>query len=264
MSGTEDKAAEGLQSVVLTMQIVEHVARAGRGAGVTALATALGTSKSRIHRHLQTLVAQGFVYRHDDSERYELGHRLVSLAQTIFDNAGLIRAVQDPLLELRDRLGHSAVASQMTPDGMLVIATVPGRAPIEIGVRVGSLLPFHGSAQGKCAAAASTPAFQQRILDGELEALTWDTIIEPDRLAQEFSLIRERGWADAPNETLLGLNTLASPLRDGAGIVCGAVGIVDLIPALPSPPKREHVAAIIETARKISAGLGYQESESRG
>ena len=257
MPEDDKKMAEGLQSVILTMQIVDQVARTGKGVGVTSLATALGTSKSRIHRHLQTLVQQGYVFQHEDSERYEIGHQLVSLGQAVLDNSGLIGSTRDALLALRDRLGHSAVASQVTPDGMLVIATVPGRSPIEIGVRVGSLLSFHGSAQGKVATAFSSEAFQRRVLTGELTAFTEHTITDPARLSAEYDEIRRRGWATAPNQAALGLNTLASPILDGSGAVCGTVGIVDLTQSLAADPGPEHTAAVMETARRISVLMGH-------
>ena len=258
------KSAEGLQSVIITLQIVEQVARTGRGVGVTSLATALGTSKSRIHRHLQTLVQQGYVLQHEDSERYEIGYKLVSLGQAVLDNSGLVGATRDSLLALRDQLSHSAVASQLTPDGMLVIATIPGRSPIEIGVRVGSLLSFHGSAQGKVATAFSSPAFQQRVLSGTLTPFTPQTITDPAKLAAEFALIRQRGWAVAPDQAAMGLNTLASPILDGTGMVCGAVGVVDLTQALSEVPAPGHIEAVLETARKISILMGHSGALPRG
>lgn len=68
-----DKTGDGLQTVVLTLQILEHVVKASRGVGVTSLANTLGTTKSRIHRHLQTLVQEGYIIQQEDSERYEVG-----------------------------------------------------------------------------------------------------------------------------------------------------------------------------------------------
>ncbi|MCI4661674.1 MAG: IclR family transcriptional regulator [Neomegalonema sp.] len=257
MPQDEGKSAEGLQSVILTMQILEAVAQTGKGVGVTSLAKTLGTSKSRIHRHLQTLVQQGYVFQHEDSERYEIGHRLIALGQQVFDHSGMIRASHDVLLELRDRLGHSAVASQWTPDGMLVVTTVSGRSPIEIGVRVGSLLPFHGSAQGKVACAFGTPAFQKRVLSGTLTSLTPATITDQSALRAELDAIRQRGWAVAPNQAAVGLNTLASPIFDGAGIVCGATAIVDLVQAIGEPPSAEQIAGVLDAARRISTLMGY-------
>ena len=43
---------EGVQAVVLTLRILEHLAEEGRPIGVTSLARALGTTNGRIFRHL--------------------------------------------------------------------------------------------------------------------------------------------------------------------------------------------------------------------
>ncbi|SMO94523.1 transcriptional regulator, IclR family [Paracoccus laeviglucosivorans] len=257
MSDKDEKNGDGLQSVVMTMHILEQVARSPRGVGVTGLANTLGTSKSRVHRHLQTLVQQGYVTQPEDSERYEVGHRLIALGQTVFDSSGLQRAAQDPLLALRDALGHSAVASQFTPDGMLVIETIPGRSPIEIGVRVGSILSFHASAQGKVATAFSSPEFQARVLRNKLELFTPHTITTSSLLIEEFAQIRRQGWATAPNQIALGLDTLACPIFDASGRVCGSVGIVDMVQQFGDRPSDLHIRQTQLAANQISERLGF-------
>lgn len=263
MKDLDEKGGDGLQSVVMTLQILEQVAGSPRGVGVTGLANMLGTSKSRVHRHLQTLVQQGYVVQPEDSERYEIGHRLIALGQTVFDNSGLLRAAQDPLLELRDALGHSAVASQLTPDGMLVIETVPGRSPIEIGVRIGSVLSFHASAQGKVAAAFSSAEFQARVLRNKLELFTPYTITTPSLLLKEFAQIRTQGWATAANQIAVGLNTLACPVFDASGRVCGAVGVVDMVQQIDETPSELHIRQTRLTAKRISERLGFGDRGTR-
>ncbi|WP_350308598.1 IclR family transcriptional regulator domain-containing protein [Ochrobactrum vermis] len=101
-------------------------------------------------------------------------------------------------------------------------------------------------------------AIQSRILNGQLEALTPFTIVKLAILAKEFIEVRRQGWATAPNETAVGLNTLASPIFDASGMVCGATGIVDMIQAVGEVPSEAQVACTIETAHKISLGLGYR------
>ncbi len=253
-----EKSGEGLQTVVLTLQILEHVVKANRGVGVTSLARTLGTTKSRIHRHLQTLVQEGYIIQQEDSERYEVGPKLVSLGQTIGSNVDLVRAAFDPLMELRDALGHSAVASQIVPDGMRVVVTVPGRSPIEIGVRVGSTLSFHASAQGKAAAAFSSAEFQARVLRSRLDLFTPQTIISPAILAEEFERVRNQGWAVAPNQAAVGLNTLAAPIFDISGMVCGAIGIVDMVQFIGERPSDDQIQRTLKAAERISSGLGYK------
>ncbi len=256
MPRIEGKSGDGVQAVQLALSILEFLARERRAVGVTALAQALGTTKSRIHRHLQTLVQQGYIVQPRDSDRYESGPRLVALGRAVSDNLDLAHVAADPLMELRDALGHSAVISQITPDGMRVLATVPGRSPIEIGVRAGSLLAFHCSAQGKAALAFCSPEFVARILRSKLEIFTPHTIISSTELSAQLEKVRAQGWATAPNESAIGLNTLAAPVFDSTGAVCGAVGVVDMVQFIAAVPSEDQRQRTIAAAHRVSTALG--------
>jgi IclR family transcriptional regulator, KDG regulon repressor len=70
---------EGVQAVVFALQILEYLAQHRSTVGVTDLARVFDTTKSRMHRHLQTLVAAGYVIREAETERYRSGGRLVTL-----------------------------------------------------------------------------------------------------------------------------------------------------------------------------------------
>ncbi len=257
MPRIEGKSGDGVQAVQLALHILEHLAKERQAVGVTALAQALGTTKSRIHRHLQTLLHQNYIVQPKGSDRYESGPRLVALGRAVSDNLDLGHLAADPLLELRDALGHSAVVSQITPEGMRVLATVPGRSPIEIGVRAGSVLSFHGSAQGKVALAFASPEFRARVLRAKLEIFTPYTITNPTVLAAELEKIRAQGWATAPNELGIGLNTLAAPVFDASGTVCGAVGIVDMVQFISETPSEDTRVRTMAAARRVSKALGH-------
>lgn len=258
MPRIEGKSGDGVQAVHLALSIIEFLAKERRAVGVTALALALGTTKSRIHRHLQTLVQEGYIVQNKDSDRYESGPRLVALGRAVSDNLDLAYLAADPLMELRDALGHSAVVSQMTPDGMRVLATVPGRSPIEIGVRAGSMLPYHCSAQGKAALAFASMEFRDRVLRAKLEVFTSYTVVSPALLMEELERVRLRGWATAANQTSVGLNTLAAPIFNSDGTVCGAVGVVDMIQFIPDTPSEDQCVRTIAAARRVSKALGYE------
>jgi DNA-binding IclR family transcriptional regulator len=256
------KSGEGVQAAVLALSILEHLGRERREVGVTALARALGTTKSRIYRHLRTLVEQGYIVQPLDSERYKVGPRLVALARSVSDNVDLAAAASDALFELRDTLGHSSVVSQVEPDGVRVLATVPGRSPIEIGVRPGSLLTFHASAQGKVALAFGSPEFRARALRARLDMLTPKTIVSPAALRAEIDKVREQGWATAANQSAIGLNTLAAPIFDASGAICGTVGVIDMVQFIEEEPSEDQIARTVAAGRKISKALGYSPAPS--
>jgi IclR family KDG regulon transcriptional repressor len=249
---------DGVQSVVLALRIIEHVTEMRRPVGVTALATALGMNKSRIHRHLQTLVGRGYLSREEETDRYGTGPRLVSLGRLIVDNTDIVDAAMPVLRGLRDALGHYSVLSQVEEDGVRVLASVSGRSLVEIGVRRGSLLLFHASAQGKVALAFGPEETRRRVLRSRLEMLTPSTIVSATQLEQELERIRARGWATGFNESLIGLNTLAAPVFDAPGNLVGAIGIVDSIQFIEEVPSEHQIRETVNAAARISEMLGYR------
>ena len=206
MPPVKGQTEDGIQSVLLAFRVVEHLVAAGRPVGVTVLAQALGTTKSRIYRHLQTLMAAGYLRQEPETERYMIGPGLVRIGRHVSQNLDLLTIAMPILRELRDELGHYTVISEMETDGVRVLAAVSGRSAIEIGVKAGSLLPLHASAQGKVGIAYSDPAVMAQLERGRFDLLTPYTIVSPALLEQEIEKIRQRGWATAPNEILIPFN----------------------------------------------------------
>jgi DNA-binding IclR family transcriptional regulator len=249
---------DGIQSVMLALRTLEALARAREPVGVTELAETLGTTKTRMFRHLRTLVQQGYVTQAAGSGRYQVGMQLITLGRQVAESTDLSVAAQPHLRALRERLGQSCVLSQMEHSGARIVLALAGRSPIEIGVKPGSLLAFNNSAQGKILLAHADPAFRDRVLAGPLAGTTPETMTDPARLGAELDLIRARGWAVAPNESAMGLNALAAPLFDESGAVVGALAIVDLVQFLPASPSADQKEAVVAAAAAVSEALGHR------
>lgn len=250
--------SEGVQAVVLTLRIFEHLVQQGRPVGVTELATALGTTKSRVYRFLQTLRQQGYISQSRDSERYRVGARLLTLARAPSENFELLTASQDVLEELRDTVGLPAVISVPERSCVLALITIAGKSGIEIGVRAGSTLSLHGSAQGKLALAFGGKDLLATILRRKLEPLTPKTIVNPVVLKRELAKVARQGWAVAPGETVLGANALAAPIFDAAGALVATIAVLGSIQFIATPPADAQVRRVVVAAQRISNRLGHR------
>ena len=250
-------AGDGIQAVSLALQILEHLAVQRGGTGVTAIATALGASKSRVHRHLRTLMEQDYVVQSANTDKYRVGSRLVTLGRAVAEHFDLASVARPIMRALRDQLGRPVVLSQPDPAGARVLATMLGTSPIEISVREGSVLGFHCSSQGKVALAWADGATLARVLHKRLERKTPHSIVDPALLRAELATIRDRGWAVSPNEALVGVNALAAPLFDGSGALVGALAIVDSVQFIEPAPTEAQIQAVTASAAQISRALGY-------
>ncbi|HSV84147.1 MAG TPA: IclR family transcriptional regulator [Ramlibacter sp.] len=254
----DSKDSSGVQAVDIALRVIAHLASQTDAVGVTSIAEALGTTKSRVYRHLQTLVQHGFAQQEAIGDRYLIGQALINIGLSISENYDLVGMARNALWELREALGHSSVVSRIEPDGIRVLLALTGKSPIEIGVKPGSLLSLHCTAQGKVALAFGDPEMRERILGSKLAELTPQTLTTPRALVDELAKVKKQGWATAPNEALIGLNALAAPVFDGRGMLAGTISIVDSIQFIPAVPTAEQIKHTLIAAAKVSSSLGYK------
>jgi len=245
-----------VRSVQLAIDVLETVSFADEEMGVTQIAERLHVTKGSVYRHLHTLVERGYLAQNPATSRYLIGPKSRLLARRA-PETDLMQLAEGPMRELRDALGHTVVLSEMTPRGALVLTTLASTSPIEIGVRSGSELPFHATAQGKVMLAFAPRPFQARILARRFTAFTGKTITSADRLEKMLHEVAKRGYASAPEESILGLNALAAPVFDSHDACNAALAIVGSIQFLPEKPKQSDIDALTRASQQISRKLGH-------
>ncbi len=249
-----------VQSVLLATEVLEVLAERGPS-GVTEVARALEVPKMRIHRHLRTLVAAGYVTQDPNTEKYAIGVKFWLIGKSVADQFDFLSAARKVLSALRDELGHTVTAGIIDADDMLMIDTERGTSPIEIGTKPGTRFPFHASSQGKLAMAFGPPGLLASVLAGDLEQTTVRTCTDPDKLKSEIALVQRQGWAVAPEQILLGINALAAPVFNADGSMAGTLSLVDSIQYLPELPSEHQIERLLAAARQASAELGYVDGE---
>jgi DNA-binding IclR family transcriptional regulator len=256
------QASSGVRSVQLAIDVLEAVAFAADELGVTQIAERLNMTKGSVHRHLQTLVERGYLAQNSATSRYMIGPRSRLLARHA-PETDLVHLAEGPMRQLRDLLDQPVVLSEMTPRGALILNKLPSSSPIEIGVRPGSELTFHASAQGKVMLAFAPRPFQERVLARPLQRFTERTIVSSRKIEQELQEIVRLGFGSAPEEAMLGLNAVAAPIFDAQDACVAALAIVGSIQFVPEKPRHADVTRLVETARQISRKLGHGGAADR-
>jgi DNA-binding IclR family transcriptional regulator len=251
--------SSGVRSVQLAIDVLEAVAFSTDELGVTQIADRLKMTKGSVHRHLQTLVDRGYLAQNPATSRYLIGPKSRLLARHA-PEADLVHLAEGPMRQLRDILDQPIVLSEMTPRGALVLSNLSSTSPIEIGVRPGSELTFHASAQGKVMLAYAPQPFRERVLARPLHRFTDKTIVSARKVEQELQEVVRLGFASAPEEAMLGLNAVAAPIFDAHDACVAALAIVGSIQFVPEKPRQSDVAHLIEAARQISRKLGHGRS----
>jgi len=248
--------SDGVKAADTSLHILETVAFSQDPLGVTQIAMDVGIAKGAVFKHLHTLMGRGYLVQDPISTRYKLGPKawLISkLAPSVDD----IAALTEPLMrEARANTGLAVVLSTPTPKSAFVLATFPGNKSIEIGVRPGSELEFHASAQGKIFLAYGPKSLTDSLSKRKLQALTRCTIISFEELLDQIGEVRKKGYATAPEESLLGVNAIAAPIYDYRDNLVASVGLVGSIQHLPKDDSPEIVKTILDLAASISKVLG--------
>lgn len=251
-----DPRPGGVHSVHLAIDVLEAVGFSSEEIGVTQIAEHLGMTKGSVHRHLTTLVERGYLAQNPNTSRYTIGPKSRLLGRHA-PETDLVYLAEGPMRQLRNALDQPVVLSEISPRGALVLTKLPSSSPIEIGVRPGSELTFHASAQGKVMLAFAPRSFQARVLAGPLQRFTERSIVSARKIVQELREIVRDGYAAAPEEAMLGLNAVAAPIFDAHDKCVGAIAIVGSIQFLPEKARASDIAHLLEAARQISRKLGH-------
>jgi IclR family KDG regulon transcriptional repressor len=255
---TEDdgtSAAGGVMAIRLVLSILGQLAKQ-ESVGITELSKALGATKPRIYRHLRTLVDQGYAVQDSGSDRYSAGPRLVALGYVagLSPANTLLKLSRATMVRLRDRFGHAVNLSLVYGDSVSIIETLPGSSFIGVAMRTHTPMPLHTTAAGKLLL-AELHARGAPLPGRPFKKFTPSSITDSKKLLTELQSVRKRGWASAPEETVLGINAISAPVRDHRGELIAMISLVGSIQFIPRRPPRLMVEAVRQAAAEISAAL---------
>lgn len=258
-NGQSDPASPDLANAatsIISLHILEILASGNDDHGVTELAAMLDIPKARAHRHLVTLRQSGYVTQNPETSRYRIGWRLYLFGQQLVARFNIGTLAKPIMRELSAQFGHTIVISTFDQDTMVVLDVERGQSPMQILLAPGTRYPFQAVAQGKIMLAFGPETLNDKVLVKPLQATTAHTIIDADRLRAEIALVRQRGWAEAPEELFIGVNALAAPVFNADGSLFGALAIVGSIHYLPAQADMSMVNALMHAAARVSEALG--------
>lgn len=243
----------GVQSVERALRLLETLATAPEGLGVSDLGQATGLAPATIHRLLATLVANGYARQEPATRRYTLGSALIRLGNTA---GGLIGAWLRPYLaELVEVSGETANLAVLEDGCAAYVAQAPSRHRVRMFTEVGNRLPPHSNAVGKVLLAFRPRADVERILGRHgLPARTSRTITDRTTFLAELDRVVEQGYAVDTGEEEEGVRCLAVPVRGPTGETA-ALSVSGPAERLDRPRRERILPHMLRLADDVSAAL---------
>ncbi|MHB1206356.1 MAG: IclR family transcriptional regulator [Rhodospirillaceae bacterium] len=253
-----ERGRGGVQAVHLTFDILEELMAAQEELGVSELTQRMGSSKGTVFRHLQTLVERGYLSQNPRTQRYRLGVRAHLLGEAARGSMDLLAIGTEALVRLQAATRQTAILSRVGGRKVTVLTAITGPSALEIGVKPGSDLPLHASAQGKVALAFSRRGLLTAMRRQKLTKLTDRTVTSIAVLEEQIATVRATGWASAYEEMMLGINGVAVPVFDETGDCVASLAIVGSIQFVQELPSDALLGALLESGAGMSAALGYR------
>lgn len=219
----QDTNGSGVKSIGTTFALIEGLRRLD-GARITELSDDLGVAKSTVHRHLDTLYRRGYVVREGDE--YHVGLRFLQLsehARVRKPEYELARAKVEELARETEERAQFIVEEH--GEGVYVHLET-GRHAVHTDSGVGRRIPLHATSAGKAILAQFPDEYVRDILEGDgMTELTDHTITDPERLFEELTTIRERGYSVNDQENTRGIRAVGVPVTGPDGFVVGALSV---------------------------------------
>ena len=245
-------------SLARGLRVLTHLALAGRPLGVTELAHHFGVPKSNMHRHLNTLVGEGFASRQAGG-RYRAGLKLWQLGLATYHSLGLVRLARPALEDLVEASEETVHLSVLDKGDVLYVDKIDSPQPVRAYSRLGGRAPAHCVATGKVLLADLDPARRGGLVGTGLARHSSQTITDAGTFEAHLAQIRAAGFATNRGEWREDVYGLAAPIRDAGGTVVAAVGISGPKQRLGERRLKRLTPFVKQAARRIEAALAGQE-----
>ena len=256
---TPKESAKQIESVDKALLILECFSDRMPELSLKQLSEKTGLYKSRILRLCGTLMAHGFLLRKEGS-LYRLGPKLMMLGK-IYERSNSLISIARPILrDLASLTGESTKLFVIQGNKRICLVREKGPNPLSYHVEEGESFELYAGAGGKVLLAHSSKEFRDQVLGEKvLQRLTPTTIVERNRLEEEFTVIRERGYALSQGELFSEVAGMAAPVFNHDGSVAGALTIAGPIQRFTKDRQEEMVDSLLDCARRLSQLLGNPE-----
>jgi DNA-binding IclR family transcriptional regulator len=249
-----------------TFSILEILLQQGSAMNMTEISEKLGLYPSTTHRILDTLKYWGYVEQEPDNQEYQLGLKVLELGMAKLHQMDLAREAAPYLKELVNQFNETVHLGILEEEEVLYLLKEESSQTIRMHSWVGKRAPLHCTALGKVLLAHLSVEERKKILGGKvLSRHTENTITDKSKLEKELSKVREQGFALDREENEKDVWCIATPIKNHQGKVIAAVSISGPAFRIDEKVQNNLKEVLIETSRKISKRLGYDDKfQKRG
>ena len=205
-------------------------------------------------------ISQTTAYRSEDTKRYKLSRKLLTLGFRSLNEHNLLETVLPHLRDLRDQVKETACFGVLGDEKGIFIEQAQGHHTFRFVLSPGKPFELHCSAPGK----AIMAYLPKTVRDRYLSYMTFTrynsrTITSREAYLEELERVGKLGYAMDNEEELSGVICVGAPIFNYTGYPCGAIWISGPKDRLSKEVVKNTVKAIKEVAGVISNELGFRK-----
>lgn len=212
--------------------------------------------KSTVARLLSALETEGAVTQDEMGGEYRLGDGLLDIAGAAQPGRNLVATVRPFLLELSEEIGEAAGLGIMQERNIYYLDHAEPEADVMVRDWTGEVLPMHSVPSGMAILAHLPDDELEAYLAEPAEAVTPNTLVDPDAIRERLDAVRNLGYAWGYEEGVDGINSLAAPIIGSDGEVIAAVHVHGPAFRFPNPDRTHDLGMrLIEAATGVVTQL---------
>ena len=250
----------GNRSIVVGVALLNVIAKLGKPASLSEIATAAAMSPTRTHRYLLGLVRTRLVDHNSSTGRYDLGSQIIELGVAALGRVDAVRFGIEALAGLTEETRHASLICVWGTNGPTVIRWEQAGLMSAVRVREGRTLSLLRSASGRVFLAFMPQAATDPFVAKEIE--TWNSsypnkqAFTPSRLEKLRAEVVAQGMAQGIGEQSADLAALAAPVFDATGKIALCVTLISTIGSLDTSYDGAPAVALRKVTDALSRSLG--------
>ncbi|MEH7179988.1 IclR family transcriptional regulator [Neobacillus vireti] len=238
--------------LIKAASILDFLSEKKEAQPLNVIAQETGLTSSTASKILDTLQMIGYVKKHPETKKFELGSAIIKYANNYLANLDISKISYPYLKELQNNLDETIHLGILEGDEILTVNKLETNKPIVcLNSRIGLSKPLYCSAMGKAVLAEMPEDEQLAYLSRvELKALTENTITDHETLLKQLHDVKRNGYAIDDSEAEKDVYCIGVSLRmnnQTYGAFSVSVPFYRITPAV----KDEIVQAILKTKENI-------------
>ena len=235
MTGATDRSQRGIQSIEVGGQVLLALVHCGRLMPLKELAAVAGMPPAKAHPYLVSFGRIGLVEQDAVTGHYFLGPLALQLGMISLQQADPVKVATPLLGPLAQRIGHTVAIAVWGARGATIVRLEESPAAVHVNMRHGTVFSLTNTASGRLFAAYLDTADVKRRLDDARQRRKADA--EPSapgmpaapqlpvwrEFERQLAEVRAHGLSRSVGEVLPGVNAMAAPVFDHAGVIVLAI-----------------------------------------